>query len=332
MLEKPFNVCENLILPDVDPLSDVLAFIRARTVVAGGFTAGGSWAVAFPPTSKLKFWGITQGECWLSIEGEKEAKRVREGDVFLLVVPRQKVLASEIGVEPVHLHELAAKRVGAIARHGSGDSFSMIGGTVELDPLTGGLLLAALPPLVHIRPDSPQAPTVHWLLDRLVGEAASGLPGASAISGHFADAMFVEILRSHMAAAGSPPPGWLRAVTDARLAPALKLMHASPGRSWQLHELAGAAAMSRATFAHHFRAAAGISPLAYLTEWRMRLAQRMLRDDPQPVAAIALSLGYASESSFSTAFKRVVGAAPRHYREAARRMPRPEIEADPAIL
>jgi AraC-like DNA-binding protein len=35
-----------------------------------------------------------------------------------------------------------------------------------------------------------------------------------------------------------------------------------------------------------------------------------------PVSAIALSLGYESESAFSTAFKRVMGCSPRQYSRA----------------
>ncbi|MFD0149462.1 helix-turn-helix domain-containing protein [Streptomyces sp. NPDC055721] len=38
-----------------------------------------------------------------------------------------------------------------------------------------------------------------------------------------------------------------------------------------------------------------------------------------PVAALASSLGYASESAFSNAFKRATGMAPRHYRHAPAR-------------
>jgi hypothetical protein len=39
-------------------------------------------------------------------------------------------------------------------------------------------------------------------------------------------------------------------------------MHGDPGRSWQLGELAKAAAMSRATFALYFKTVAGIAPMS----------------------------------------------------------------------
>ncbi len=77
--------------------------------------------------------------------------------------------------------------------------------------------------------------------------------------------------------------------------------------------------MSRTSFAVHFKSVASVAPLAYLTEWRMRLAQRTLRDEDASVSEIATSLGYTSESAFSNAFKRVTGTAPRNYRNAERR-------------
>jgi AraC-like DNA-binding protein len=93
-------------------------------------------------------------------------------------------------------------------------------------------------------------------------------------------------------------------------------MHAEPGRPWELGQLAKAASMSRSTFALRFKTVLGVAPLTYLTEWRMRLAEKALRDDGTSVAALAQSLGYASEAAFSHAFKRVTGSAPKRYRLA----------------
>jgi AraC-like DNA-binding protein len=133
-----------------------------------------------------------------------------------------------------------------------------------------------------------------------------------------AQLMFVQLLRAHLADTGALPASWLRALGDARLAPALRLMHADPGRTWQLEELARAAAMSRTTFALRFKNAAGVPPLTYLLNWRMRIAERSLHDENTSLSELAQSLGYASESAFSNAFKRITGTAPSRYRQAAR--------------
>ncbi len=76
--------------------------------------------------------------------------------------------------------------------------------------------------------------------------------------------------------------------------------------------------MSRTSFALHFKAVAGVAPLACLTQWRMRLAERALREDNIAVSSIARRLGYTSDSAFSNAFKRITGSAPKIYRSRVR--------------
>ena len=301
-----------------DPFSDILKLTNAETVVSGGFTAGGSWAIRFPAPDKIKFFALVKGNCWLRIDGHQSPIRVEEGDVFLLSAQRSFVLASDLAVVPVDATSLFTGTVYRTAKLGHGEDCIQIGGHVRLDRASGGMLADVLPPLIHVKAASPHATVLRWLLDQLVREPISELPGAILASAQLAQLLFVHILRGHVETSGVLATGWLRAVADKRLAPALRLMHADPGRGWQLEELAKAAAMSRTTFAHHFKTAAGVPPLTYLTEWRMRLAERALREENTPVSVLAGQLGYTSESAFSNAFKRVTGNAPKRYRTAAR--------------
>ena len=184
-----------------------------------------------------------------------------------------------------------------------------------LDPASRQLLSDVLPPWIHIPAASPQAVTFRWLLDQLVQEGVTEQPGASLASAQLAQLLFIQILRSHLKTSNSLPAGWLRALGDVRIAPALRLMHSNPSHAWGLEELAKAAAMSRTTFAVRFKEVAGVPPLTYLLNWRMLLAQRALRDETTSVSAVAQSVGYTSESAFSNAFKRVKGLAPKRYRD-----------------
>jgi AraC-like DNA-binding protein len=301
-----------------DPFSDILKLTNAETVVSGGFTAGGSWAIRFPSPDKIKFFALVKGNCWLLIDGNDEPVRVEEGDVFLLSLQRSFVLGSDLEAVPVDATGLFTGTIYRTAKLGHGEDCIQIGGHVRLDRASGGMLADVLPPLIHVKAASPHATVLRWLLDQLVREPAAELPGASLASAQLAQLLFVHILRGHVETSGVLATGWLRAVADKRLAPALRLMHADPGRGWQLEELAKAAAMSRTTFSHHFKTAAGVPPLTYLTEWRMRLAERALREENTPVSVLAGQLGYTSESAFSNAFKRVTGNAPKRYRTAAR--------------
>ncbi|MFZ6647361.1 AraC family transcriptional regulator [Undibacterium sp. TJN25] len=299
-----------------DPFSDFLHFMRARSIMSGGLIAGGVWAISIPAADRIKFWGVLRGSCWLVVDGEQAPIRVEEGDVFLLSAARTHVLATDLDAERTDLSDVLKGRSGAIVRHGEGDDFFMVGGKVELSAEGGHLLLDALPPLIHIRAASSQAPVLHWLLQQLVHERDNDLPGAAVASAQLAHLMFIQILRAYFEAAGPVAAGWLRAVSDKRLAPAIRLMHGDPGHPWQLGELAAASAMSRATFAAYFKTVAGVAPVAYLTQWRMRLAQRALRENRSSIGALAHTLGYTSESAFSNAFKRVTGVSPNSYRNA----------------
>lgn len=301
-----------------DPFSDILKFTNAQSIVSGGFTAGGSWAIRFPAPDKIKFFAMVRGGCWLCLDDAEAPLRLEAGDVFLLSAQRSFVLAGDLAAAPRDSKSIFVPNSGAITKVGESEDSFVLGGHVQLDAASGGFLADVLPPLIHVRAASPQASVLQWLLDQLVRERVADLPGASVASAQLAQLMFVQILRAHLAASGPLAAGWLRAVSDQRIAPALRLMHGDPGRSWRLEELAKAAAMSRTTFALHFKSVAGIAPLAYLTEWRMHLAERALREDSTPVSVLARSLGYTSESAFSNAFKRVTGTAPKRYRSAAR--------------
>ena len=301
-----------------DPFSDILKLLNAETVVSGGFTAGGSWAIRFPAQDKIKFCAIVKGNCWGCIDGEEETVRIESGDVLLLSVPRAFTLAGGLAAVPVDATTLFTGNLSKVAKLGDGDDFIQIGGHVQLDPASGRLLADVLPPVIHVRAASPQATVLRWLLDQLVRERAADLPGAGIASAQLAQLIFIQILRAHLETSGPLAAGWLRVVSDKRLAPALRLMHSDPGRSWHLEELAKVAAMSRTTFTMHFKTAAGLAPLRYLTEWRMRLAEKALREDNVAVSSLAQSLGYTSESAFSNAFKRVTGNAPKRYRDALR--------------
>jgi AraC-like DNA-binding protein len=298
----------------VDPFSEILKLTNAEAVVTGGFTAGGPWAIQFPGRDKIKFFAVVKGSCWATVQGEAEPIHFETGDVGLLAKRRSFVLASDPSIEPLDAMELFSGAGRTMATLGDGKDFAHIGGHVLLDPTRGDLLADILPTWIHTRAASRHAATFRWLLDKLIDERDLGEPGAQLASAQLTQLLFIEILRSHLDRSSLMPAGWFRALADPRIAPALRLMHGEPGRSWHLEELAEACAMSRTSFAFHFRTAAGVAPLAYLSEWRMRLAERALREERTPIAIVARSLGYASESAFSNAFKRLRGRSPTAYR------------------
>lgn len=302
-----------------DPFSDILRLTHAESLMTGGFSAGGPWAIRFPPPTSIKFFAVIKGHCFVSIDGEPEPVRFDTGDVGLLTAARGFVLSSEPSVEPVDAMQLFSGSGKNTAQLGDGEAFTYIGGHVLLDPISGRLLVQVLPPWIHVSAASPQAMAFRGLLDQLVAEQQAALPGVQLACAQLSQLLFIQIMRAHLSTASDLPAGWLRALSDPRLAPAMRLMHEQPERAWPLEELAGACAMSRTTFAFHFKAVAGVAPLTYLTQWRMHLAERALREENTPIAVLAQSLGYGSDSAFSNAFKRITGRSPKAYRNSLRR-------------
>lgn len=138
-------------------------------------------------------------------------------------------------------------------------------------------------------------------------------PGGLLIAEHLAHMLLVQALRLHMAEGSRAGVGWLFALADKQMSAAINAMHEDPARRWTLQTLAEVSAMSRSTFAQRFKETVGESAMEYLTRWRMLLAGDRLTNSGDSIFIIAPSLGYESESAFSTAFKRVMGCSPRQY-------------------
>ncbi|HWF74107.1 MAG TPA: helix-turn-helix transcriptional regulator [Solirubrobacteraceae bacterium] len=129
------------------------------------------------------------------------------------------------------------------------------------------------------------------------------------------EVLLIEALRT--TPGDGAPPGLLRGLADARLAPAIRQMHAHVARSWTVTELAHTAALSRSAFFERFTRTMGLPPMEYLLAWRMALAKDLLRRPEVALTEVARRVGYGSASTFSTAFRRYVGQPPSRYARAA---------------
>jgi transcriptional regulator GlxA family with amidase domain len=114
--------------------------------------------------------------------------------------------------------------------------------------------------------------------------------------------------------------GWLAALRDPVLAPALAQLHREPERRWTVADLAASAYVSRSLLDARFRDFLGRSPIRYLTDWRLHVAKDLLATTTLTVNVVAHRVGYESEEASSRAFRRAFGRAfgraPTHWRAA----------------
>jgi AraC-like DNA-binding protein len=78
--------------------------------------------------------------------------------------------------------------------------------------------------------------------------------------------------------------------------------------------LAREAGLSRMHFAASFRRATGMRPHDYVIQRRIECAKQLLSDLRTPIVEVALSVGFQSQSQFTTVFKRAVGMPPHRWR------------------
>ena len=283
----------------MDPLSDVLSLLKPRSYLSAGFDAGG----------ELPDEGLPGGQ----VEGVRDPVRLEGGDCFLLPSGRPFRLASDLAVTPVDsVTVFAAARDGGVATYNGGGDIFLVGSRFALSGTYASVLLAMLPPIVHIRDQADQA-ALRWSVERMMQELREQRPGGYLVAQHLAHMMLVQALRLFMAEGVRGGVGWLFALADSQIGATITAMHADPAHRWTLQELAELAFMSRSTFALKFKVMVGESPMEYLTRWRMLLGADRLASTSDPISAVAQSLGYESESAFSTAFKRVMGTSPRRH-------------------
>jgi AraC-like DNA-binding protein len=148
-------------------------------------------------------------------------------------------------------------------------------------------------------------------LELFFNEAFGDFPGRQTAVDRLAEYVMVLLLRAAIDAR-LMDRGVLTGLADARLAQALHAMHERPEHAWSLEELAQKAGMSRPRFAVHFRRTVGSTAFDYLTDWRIGLAQTLLKKG-RSLKIVAPSVGFASSTALSRAFSRRIGTSPSEW-------------------
>jgi AraC-like DNA-binding protein len=274
-------------------------------------------ALLRPGRERLLFFHIiATGKCWVSVDGG-EPHWAERGDVIVLPYGHQHRMGGTGDTECVSVMDLMEPPPWTelpVIRHGQGGTRTdVICGYLDVDDPLFDPALRALPPIFVVRPTGAAAAWVSSSLAYALEAAESGESGPQILT-QLPALLLSEVLRLHLADAPSADHGWLAALRDPVLAPALAELHRAPERKWTVADLAAAAHVSRSLLDERFRDLLGRPPIRYLTDWRLHLATDLLSTTTLSVHAVARRVGYDSEEAFSRAFKRAYGSAPAHWR------------------
>lgn len=326
-------------VPDPGPIAEreplIASLRRLRLDGAIFFRAefSESWAFGSPPSTELAaglrpgahrlimFHIVAAGKCWVqTVDGERHW--AAEGDVIVLPYgdEYQAGGTEDAVVVPIMtMLDPLPWRVLPVLRHGSGGSRTdIVCGYLHSDHPLFNPDLRALPPVFVVSP--PEGAAVQWIRASVEYALAATDPAASPdpFTTRLPELVLTEVLRLHLASAPAIDSGWLAALGDPVLAPALAWLHAEPGRHWTVESLAAQVAVSRSLLDQRFRQVLGRSPIRYLTGWRMHLAEDLLATTDLSVAAVAHRVGYDAEEAFSRAFRRTHALPPAAWRQQRR--------------
>jgi len=199
------------------------------------------------------------------------------------------------------------------------DGAELVCAEIDFGAGLGNPLVCSLPELIII-PLSDIA-GLKSLLDMLFDEAFSSRCGRQTAVDRLTEYFLVLLLR-HTIETQLIEIGVFAGLSDARLARAITAMHEKPEYCWTLEKLANQANMSRTRFAVNFRDTVGTTPLDYLTDWRVSVAQTLLKRG-QPLKMIAPAVGYGSSIALTRVFSKRVGVSPAMWLEAQTSIPSP---------
>lgn len=297
-----------------DPLADVVGLLQPAVRFTKVVSGAGRWGVRRAEGGHPSYCVVLEGSCRLAAAGHAEL--VLEAGDFVLIPATERFTMSGIERPTEHdFDKLPLQVQSGEFRHGAQDAAAdvrfIIGHCVFGSP-DAALLVSLLPRLVHVRGE----PRLATLVALVGDESRAQRPAREVIMARLLEVLLIEALRA--SAGEDAPPGLLRGLADARLAPALRQMHEVPTRAWTVAELAQHAALSRSSFFERFSRAVGVAPMEYLLAWRMAQARHLLRRGGCAIAEVAERVGYSSASTFSVAFARHAGMAPgRYMREQA---------------
>ena len=303
----------------MDVLTDVLRALRLRGTAYFRADFRAPWGMAIDRQDVASFHVVVEGTCFATW-ADADPCALNRGDILVFPHGQSHALLDAWDTEAVPAAELLATQ-----RHaergpefgGTGERTEIICGHFELDRGGSHPLLAALPRVLVLRRGEGTDPEWVATATRLaVLEADSGRAGSSAVVDRIAEALMIQLIRAHAERSGHSS-GFLAALGDRMLGPALAAMHQDPGAAWSVEDLARRIGASRSAFAARFKEMLGNTPMQYLTEWRMYGARELLREGALSTAQIAERVGYQSEFAFAKAYKRVFGEGPGATRRAA---------------
>ncbi len=210
--------------------------------------------------------------------------------------------AGALSVVPAELERVASYRDAEI-------SFA----TLWFDPALAGTLLGTAGPQLAALPlhVNGREPVVAALLADLSASAARGEDPGSLYVEQLVALAWMRLARLQRAVPSRRRAAPLPRSVQSRV---VEYIEQNLACDLSVSDLARVAELEPDTFARRFKAATGLGPHAFVLEQRLQRAERLLASTRLGIAAIAVQVGFATQSHLTETFRRSRGVTPYAYR------------------
>ncbi len=316
----------------MDVLSEVLSTVRLQGALFFNAEFSAPWCLdstgsrgiapllSSNPGHIVPFHFLTEGRAYAQL-GDEQQVELSAGDIVILPRGDPHLIGNGSPRQPVDSFRTFQKNLADGLRlvhyGGGGEITRFVCGYMACDPRLSELFLGGLPRLVRV-PVASQ-PSGQWIRNSItfsVDAMEGSNAGSSLVVAKLSEVLFVETLRGYINSLPEDQTGWLAGARDASVGKALAFLHKDPAHAWTVPKLAHRVGLSRTRLTERFRHYLGTSPMAYLTDWRLKLGAEILQNSRDSIAQVADAVGYNSEAAFNRAFRRAYGAPPAKFRAA----------------
>lgn len=300
----------------MDIISDVLNTLRFNGNVFIHTNLAGQWGAQFQAVNLPVFHCVLKGSCWIKTDQEAEYIELQTGDVCFLVNGIAHSIAGSASSE-CHAMKIIPGQI-CIKTDVTDDQAEtrLLCGVFQSDYGFEHPIFSTLPEQMHIAFSKDVnghcwGQHAAYAIDNAVNIKS---PGLGVLTDRLYEILFIQILQRYFYQhTGSQ--SFYSSHRSSRIHRVLEAIHSNPATEWNLDRMAEQAHMSRSSFTANFRDLTGMSPMGYITSWRMLKARSLIQTTGLPLKKIAHKVGFRTQAGLNKAFKQFFGITPKDLRK-----------------
>jgi len=302
----------------MDIVSDVLSLLKLESTFYFRTVFYEPWGILVPSYENVaRFHFVHRGRCWVSVDGEKIT--LNQGDLIIIPHGAKHVIHNPVDAKVETLEKASANYLGEdvfiYGEQGTNNDTQLVCGHWSFDQRVTHALIEMLPGYIHVKRSSATNSWLEQTLSMIGYETEMAQPGYQQITKKLSESIFTYTVRDYLATHDKDGQ-FYGALRDKNILKVLQALHQTPSENWNIEMMCSIANLSRTSFINRFASHVGMTPLQYLTHWRMQISCRLLLDSDSPIIEIAEKVGYQSEAAFGRVFKKHFSIGPSVYRKS----------------